>query len=261
MFEVARYEGERRLVLGATIAVAASFYGAMFVALSPAYSNFDLEAIFSNFPRQFTEGLGLEAFNTLPGLLAVELYQVGWLLVLGIYLAYSAASMVAGDIETGRMDTLLAAPISRTKLIGGEFLSLLVPILAVNVVTPIVLYIGSVVIDNPLNVENLVMLHALAIPYLLCCAAVGFALSVFLENESLAQNASIGVLVVAFLVETLFIGTDLEFLGGIAPMNYYDPTEILVHGNYDLAGTGILLAAAIVLVLAGQWRFRRMDIQ
>lgn len=261
MFEVARYEGERKLVLGATIAVAASFYGAMFVGISPAYSDFDLEAIFSNFPQQFTEGLGIEAMSTLAGLLAVELYQFGWLLVLGLYLAYTAASLVAGDIESGRMDTLLAAPISRMRLVGEEFLSLLVPILAVNVITPIVLYIGSLVIDDPLDIANLVALHVLAVPYLLCCAAVGFALSVFLANESLAQIASVGVLVVAFLVETVFLGTDLEFLGVLAPMNYFDPTEILVNSNYDLVGAGILLAATVVLVLAGQWRFRRMDIQ
>jgi ABC-2 type transport system permease protein len=261
MFEVARYEGERKLVLGATIAVAASFYGAMFVGLSPAYSDFDLEAIFSDFPQQFTEGFGMAAMDTLAGLLAVELYQFGWLLVLGLYLAYTAASLVAGDVETGRMDTLLAAPISRMRLVGEEFLSLLVPILAVNVVTPIVLYIGSLVIDDPLDIANLVALHAFAVPYLLCCAAVGFAFSVFLGNESLAQNASVGVLVVAFLVETVFIGTDLEFLGVLTPMNYFDPTEILVNGTYDIAGGAILLAAAVVLVLAGQWRFRRMDIQ
>ena len=260
MFEVARYEGERRLVLGATIAIAASFYGAMFVALSPAFSDFDFEALLGNFPQQFTEGLGIEAMDTLAGLLAVELYQVGWVLVLGLYLAYAAAAMVAGDIETGRMDTLLAAPVSRAKLVGEEFLSLFVPILAVNAVTPVVLYIGSVLIDEPLAIANLVALHVLAIPYLLCCAAVGFALSAFLESESLAQNAAVGVLVVAFLVETVFIGTDLEFLGVLTPMNYFDPTEILVNGYYDLAGAGILLAATVTLVLAGQWRFRRMDI-
>jgi ABC-2 type transport system permease protein len=261
MFEVARYEGERRLVLAATIAVAASFYGAMVVALSPSFTDFDLEAILSNLPQQFTEGLGVTALDTLPGLLAVELFQVGWVLVLGLYLAYSAASIVAGDVETGRMDTLLAAPVSRSKLVVEEFASLLVPILAVNAIAPVVLYAGSVIIDDPLIVENLVVLHALAVPYLLCCAAVGFAASVFLREESRAQIASIGVLVVAFLVETLLIGTDYEVLGAIAPMNYFDPTEILVEGNYDVEGGIILLAAAAVLVVASQWRFTRMDIQ
>ncbi|WP_313696201.1 ABC transporter permease subunit [Halorarum halobium] len=261
MFEVARYEGERRLVLGATIAAAASFYGAMFVALSPAFTDFDVEAIFANFPRQFTEGLGVTALDTLAGLLAVELFQVGWVLVLGLYLAYSAASMIAGEVESGRMDTLLAAPISRSRLVREEFLSLLVPILAVNVVTPIVLYVGSVVIGDPLVVANLVVLHALAVPYLLCCGAVGFAASAFLRDESLARYASMGALLVAFLVETLLIGTDYEVLGVIAPMNYFDPTEILVEGTFDFAGGAILLAAAAALVLAGQWRFERVDVR
>ncbi|WP_049903671.1 ABC transporter permease subunit [Halococcus agarilyticus] len=260
MFEVARYEGERRLVLGATIAVAASFYGAMFVALAPSFTDFDVEALFAGLPQQFTEGLGISAIDTLPGLLAVELFQVGWVLVLGLYLAYSAASMIAGDVASGRMDTLLSAPVSRSKLVVEEFSSLLVPILAVNAITPIVLYAGSVIIDDPLVVENLVMLHALAVPYLLCCAAVGFAFSVFLTDEDLAQIASIGVLVVAFLIETLLIGTDYEVLGVIAPMNYFDPTEILVDGTFDWAGGAILLAAAAVLVFASQWRFTRMDI-
>jgi ABC-2 type transport system permease protein len=44
-------------------------------------------------------------------------------------------------------------------------------------------------------------------------------------------------------------------------MNYFDPTEILVEGNYDIEGGIILLAAAAVLVVASQWRFTRMDIQ
>jgi ABC-2 type transport system permease protein len=261
MFEVARYEGERRLVLGATIAVAASFYGAMFVALAPSFTDFDLEAILANLPQQFTEGFGVTAIDTLPGLLAVELYQVGWVLVLGLYLAYGAASMVAGDVESGRMDTLLAVPVSRRKLLLEEFSSLLVPIVLVDAITPIVLYAGSVLISKPLAITNLLALHALAIPYLLCCGAVGFACSVFLRSESLAGNAAIGALVVTFLLETLLVGTDYEALGVLAPMNYFDPTAILVEGNYDLAGGVILLAATGVLVLASEWRFTRMDIQ
>ena len=140
----------------------------MFVALAPSFTDFDFEVILANLPQQFTEGLGVTALDTLPGLLAVELYQVGWVLVLGLYLAYGAASMVVGDVESGRMDTLLATPISRRKLLLEKFSSLLVPIVLVNAITPIVLYAGSVLIGEPLAIVNLLALHALAIPYLLC---------------------------------------------------------------------------------------------
>lgn len=260
MFEVARYEGERRAMLALTIVVAAAFYGTMFVAIAPSFTDLDLASLFAELPKQLTEGLGIESMNTLSGILSVELYQVGWLLVLGIYLAYNAASMIAGEIESGRIDSLLAAPVSRTRLAGEEFLSLLLPILAINAVTPIVLFVAAGFLDETLDPVNLVVLHALAVPYLLCCAAVGFVFSVFLTDESHARIAAVGTLVVTYLLETVFIGTDYEVLGVIAPMNYIDPTAILVDGSYDLAGGAILLVAAVVLVLAGLVRFGRMDI-
>lgn len=260
MFEVARYESERRAMLALTIVVAAAFYGTMFVAIAPSFTDLDLASLFAELPKQLTEGLGIESMNTLPGILAVELYQVGWLLVLGIYLAYNAASMIAGEIESGRIDSLLAAPVSRTRLAGEEFLSLLLPILAINAVTPIVLAVAASVLDQTLDPVNLVVLHALAVPYLLCCAAVGFVFSVFFTDESHARIAAVGTLVVTYLLETVFIGTDYEILGIVAPMNYIDPTAILVDGSYDLAGGAILLVAAAVLVLVGLVRFGRMDI-
>ena len=43
-------------------------------------------------------------------------------------------------------------------------------------------------------------------------------------------------------------------------MHYFDPTAILVDGTYDLAGAGVLLAAAVALVLVSQLRFARMDL-
>ncbi|EMA52874.1 ABC transporter permease subunit [Halococcus thailandensis] len=260
MFEVARYESERRAMLALTIVVAAAFYGTMFVAIAPSFTDLDLASLFAELPKQLTEGLGIKSMNTLPGILAVELYQVGWLLVLGIYLAYNAASMIAGEIESGRIDSLLAAPVSRTRLAGEEFLSLLLPILAINAVTPIVLAVAASFLDQTLDPVNLLVLHTLAVPYLLCCAAVGFVFSVFFTDESHARIAAVGTLVVTYLLETVFIGTDYEILGIVAPMNYIDPTAILVDGSYDLAGGAILLAAAAVLVLVGLVRFGRMDI-
>ena len=103
-------------------------------------------------------------------------------------------------------------------------------------------------------------MHALAVPYLLCCAAVGLAFSVFLPEERLAQRGAVGVLVVAFLARTLLTGTDYAVVERLTPMHYFDPSAILLDGTYDLGGAVVLLAATLVLVVASQRRFRRMDI-
>ncbi|EMA39622.1 ABC transporter permease subunit [Halococcus hamelinensis] len=260
MLEVARYEGERRLVVAGAITAAACFYGAMFVALTPSFTNVDLDAILESYPDQLVVGFGIESLNSLAGLLSVELYQFGWVLVLGLYLAYTTASLVAGGIESGRLDTLLAAPVSRARVVAETFASILVPILAVNAVTPVVIYVGGRLIDDPVNTQNLIALHILAVPYLLCCAAVGLAFSVFLPNERLAQRGAVGVLVMAFLVRTLLTGTDYAVVERLTPMHYFDPSAILLDGVYDLGGAAVLLVVTTVLVVASQLRFRRMDI-
>ena len=69
MLEVARYEGERRLVVAGAITAAACFYAAMFVALTPSFTNVDLDAILEAYPDQLVVGFGMESLNSLAGLL------------------------------------------------------------------------------------------------------------------------------------------------------------------------------------------------
>ena len=44
------------------------------------------------------------------------MYQFLWLLLLGLYVAYSGGALVAADVETGQLDMLLATPISRSRV-------------------------------------------------------------------------------------------------------------------------------------------------
>jgi ABC-2 type transport system permease protein len=262
MFEITRYESEQRLLGTGVMVVVLALYVAFVMAIAPDLIA-QLDEVYTSFPESIRKMMGMKAMGTLAGFLAVEFYQFGWLIVLGLYFAYSAGSLIADEVETDHMDTLLSAPISRSKVVIEKFLSLLMPILAVNVAVGIVVYAGTMVltVDESLTLADIVAVHALSIPYLLCCAAIGLGLSVFFARESTAQRAALGVVFGLFMLESLLIDTDYEWLGAIAPMRYYDPTTILVDGTYNYAGAAILLGATIVLVVASQLWFRRKDIQ
>lgn len=262
MFEITRYETEHRLRGTAVLVVLLIVYAAMMLALAPDLIGQYAE-IAKSMPETMQKMFGVGGMNTLAGFLSVEFYQFGWLIVLGLYLAYSAGSLVANDVENDHMDTLLSAPISRSKVVVEKFLSLLLPILAVNIVVGIVVYAGTLVltVDESLTLADIVAVHALSIPYLLCCAGIGLGLSVLVSRESTAQRAALGVIFGLYMLESLVIDTDYEWLGAISPTRYYEPTTILVENTYDLAGAAILLGAAIVLVVASQLWFRRKDIQ
>jgi ABC-2 type transport system permease protein len=261
MFETARYESGRRLPGTAVLAAGLSAFAAMMILIAPGLlEEVDLAALVESYPPELVAALQLDLIGTIEGFLALELYWFGWLLVLGVYLAYSAAGSVAGDVESGRMDTLLAAPVSRERLVTEKFLALLTPIVVVNVVVLVVVYAGTSLVDLPVDAADLLAVHALSVPYLLCCAAFGTFVSVVASRRVVAEGVAAGTLLGTFLLETAVTGTDVAWLGTVAPMRYYDPLAILTASEYDYAGAGVLLAAAVGLLLASRLWFARRDI-
>jgi ABC-2 type transport system permease protein len=175
-------------------------------------------------------------------------------------MAYSAGSTIAGDVERDRMDMLLSNPVSRSSVVLEKYLSLLVPIVVVNVVVGAVIYVGARLVDDPIPLFDVIAVHALSVPYLLCCAAIGLLASAGMKREGSAQRASMGVVFSLYMVEALVTGTDFDWLGIASPSRYFDTNDILVEGTYDLVGAAILLEASALLLVASLLVFQRRDI-
>lgn len=234
---------------------------AMVVWLYPSFrEGVDVEQILQAYPEPVLRAFGVQSFATLEGFLAVELYNFAWLLLLGLYFAYSAAGLVSDAVEHDRMELLLSLPISRARVVAESFGSLLVPIVVANVATPVVVYVGSRLVDYPVPPVELLMVHVLSIPYLLACASVGLVASVAFDRAAIAQRVALGAVFALFLVETIVVDTDYEWLGVVAPMRHYDPNAILLGSEYDLVGAAALLAATALLVVTSQLWFSRTDI-
>ena len=261
MFEFSRYYGRRRvkgsLALAAGLAVLTSLYVWMFPSIS---EGIDLDAYVQSMPPALRAAFGIQSLGSIEGFLAAELYSFGIVLLMGLYLAYAAASVIADDVEDERMDMLLALPVTRSKVLLEKFSALLVPIVVVNLVLPVVVYGGVLAIGESLSVADLLMAHALSVPYLLATASVGLCASVWFDRTSLAQRAAMGAVFGLFLVDSVVTDTEFAALGALSPTRYYDPAAILVRSEYDLAGAAVLLVAAVVLVAASRAYFRRKDI-
>ncbi|WP_435115761.1 ABC transporter permease [Halolamina sp. C58] len=258
---VARFEAERRLRVAAVVAALLSAYGAMFVWIGPSFvAGEEMQALLDALPPVLNELLGFESLASLEGLLAGEYYTFGWLVGLAGYVAYTAAGAVAGDVETGRMDTLLAAPVARGSVLLGNYLALLVPILGATLLTPAVLYGTSVLVGEPLSVERLVALHALIVPYLLCWGAAGLLLGVVVGRSRTAGRVALALVFGSWLAESVLGVSDYAWAGAVTPTHYLDPSAVLVGGEYDLMGAGVLLLAAAVLLGLSRRAFARRDV-
>ncbi|MFB6162194.1 MAG: ABC transporter permease subunit [Halococcoides sp.] len=261
MFETTRFQAERRLPAAIVIGLGLGGFGAMMTLLAPGIvGDVDMAALLQQFPESMVEGFDLAAMATVEGFVAIEIYQYVWLLGLGGYLAYIAAGSIAGDIDSGRMDTLLAAPIARWHLLVETYLGLLAPIVVVNAIVFAAVAGANVLIADSMSFVDLAAVHALSIPYLLACGAIGTLASVAAPRRRIAEGVAAGGIVGAYLLESLVQGTDLEWLGAISPTRYYDPLDILTASGYDPAGAGILLGAAVVLVAASALLFGEVDL-
>ncbi|WP_135826501.1 ABC transporter permease subunit [Halorussus ruber] len=265
MLDIATYESERRIRGALVLSVLLAAMSLLFVALFPSISNSgaDLDAYMESLPPAVQAAFGASgtfSITTIEGFLAVELYQFFWLLLLGIYAAYLSGGLIAGDVERGRMDVLLAAPVSRARVVVEKFASLVPVVLAVNLVVGIAVFATVLAIGESISLADLAVVHLLSVPYLLACGAIGLLLSVAFSESDAAKRAGLGAIFGLFLLDTVSESADLNWLGAISPTRYYDPTAILVSGEYDWSGAVVLLAATVALVAVSAAWFRRKDI-
>lgn len=256
MTEVVKYELRRRIRGTVVLVVGVGLYLQFILLLFPSMQEV-AGSLEENYPEALREAFSLASLSTVEGFLSAEVYQFVWLLMLGLYFIYLAGGTIADEVESGRIDLLLATPISRKRLIVEKFAAIVGIIVVLNVVTPVLVIAGVLVIGETIDVANLFLVHLLSIPYLMVTAAIGLALSVVFDRSSIAQRGGLALLFMLYVVESVSTSADVEWVGAISPSRYFNPTDVLVDGTIDIGGTFVLLAATIVLVLlSGEWFYR-----
>ncbi|QFU83093.1 ABC transporter permease subunit [Natronorubrum aibiense] len=261
MFEFFRYDARKRITGSLYLTAGLALLAAMVIWVYPSFRDaFDEDELLAAYPQELIQLFGIQTMTSLEGFLAFELYVFGWVILLGLYFAYSAAGVIADDVDRGRMDSLLAMPVSRRRLVAEKFAALGVPIVVVNLLMPLVVLVGAWLIDESMAVADVFAVHLFSIPYLFACAGIGLVCSVAFDRAAIAQRVALGATFALFLMESVLEGTDYEDVGALAPMRYFDPNEILLQGEYDLVGAGILIAVTLGLVVVSQFWFSQKDV-
>jgi len=221
----------------------------------------EMEALEEAFPAFFFELFGIEALHTIEGFIAAEIYSFFWVVLLGVYLAYVGAGLIAADVADRRMDLTLSNPVSRESVIVQKIASMWVPLVVLNVTVPAMVYVGAILIGESFNPVALAMVHLLSIPYLLVCAGIGLVFSVLIDRVRTARATALSLVFVLWLVEGVSrLDETYEWVGAITPSRYYDETAILVHEEYAFVDAGILLIAFVALLGVAIVVFIRRDI-
>ncbi len=244
------------LLLGGLFAMITAFFLAVFPAIKE-----ESELVMEAYPEFMIELMGIEELHTIEGFAGGYIYPFVWVLFGGVYLAYVGAGMIAGDIQSRKLDLTLSNPVSRESVLAQKVAALWVPLVALNVAVMAVLILGAVALDEPIDLVALAMVHVLGVPYLLVCAGIGVVLSVAFDRVGRAQVTALGLVFLLWLIDGLsYMEPDFEWIGDGTPSRYYDPTAILVHREYAFLDASALLAAFLVLLTIAATIFSRRDI-
>lgn len=260
MTAVLRLESRKHVRSSVFLIVVFALLSALYFSMFPGIQE-EMDVLEEAFPSYMFDLFGIEELHTIEGFIAAEIYSFFWVLLVAIYFAYVGAGLIAGDVQNRKMDLMLANPVSRESVILQKIAALWVPLVALNVGVPVIVYVGALVIGESFNPVALAMAHLLSVPYLLVCAGIGLVISVLVDHVRTARAAALSLVFVLWLIDAVSrVDPDFEWIGDFTPSQYYDETAILVREEYAFLDAGILLVAFFVLLGLALLIFTRRDI-
>ena len=245
-----------------TIILTVLFMGmaVMYAGMYPAFKD-----VMADIAPGFMDSMGfipgIEDMASYVGFLNAEMYQMFWMLILGIIIGFIAASIISKEIEGKTIDIFMSNPVSRKQVVLEKYIGLIPMVLLINFATMFTIIAITIAINEELNFTHLFMTHIATIPYFLAILSIGLLISVIIDEKMKASIIMIAILVGMFVFRSIgLMVPKYEKLGLISITYYFNPYEILKNGYVDMVGMLILTIIAIVCLIGSMLYFEYRDI-
>jgi ABC-2 type transport system permease protein len=249
----------RRSLPGWTLAVAA--VAALYGAFWPSMQTPSMADAMASMPAGLMEALNYDDLTTAAGYLGGSVYGLLVPLLLTVFAIGTGTRAVAGDEEAGRLDLLLAHPVSRTRFAVQRFAALLVGVVLIAVAV----FLVMIAMAGPLGFDGVTVgeFAAMTLHLTLLGAVFGalaFGIGASLGDKSRTTAVSAGIAVLAYLAATFLPQVDrLEWVRNLSPFYWYNGEDPLANG-VQWGHVALLAATATALAGAGLWRLNHRDI-
>ncbi len=230
---------------------------AFIVAIFPSVEDSISRAV-ENYPAGLKEAFGIGQLTNVGQYLHAEMLSLIVPLALGYLAVRAVAGGLAGAAETGRLDVLLSAPVSRRRLCAAGFLATAVELAAVLAIAGLLTGLGSLLAGAGLEAGPAAAGFANVWPLALLFAGLGVVACAFSLRTSVVTGAIAGVLVAMYVVDLVGkLDPGLDRLRYASVFKYYG--NAIEDGIEPFAFCGVT-AAAVALAALGAWLFDRRDI-
>jgi ABC-2 type transport system permease protein len=232
-------------------------WSAFIVMIFPSVEGALSKAV-QNYPSGLKEAFGIGELTSVEQYLHAELLSLIVPLAIGYLAVRAVASGLSGAAETGRLDVLLSAPVSRPILAAASFAATAVEITIVLVLTVLLTVLGSILSGAGLSLGAAICGYANVLPLALVFAALGVVATGFSLRTSVVTGSVAGVLVTMYVIDLVGrLDTDLSGIRYASVFKYYG--NAIEEGIDPLTFVGVTLVA-VGLAALGAWLFDRRDL-
>lgn len=251
----AHLSDRRRSVLawGLPLGLMSAFIVAIFPSVEDALSK-----VTKDYPAGLKEAFGIGELTNVEQYLHAEMLSLIVPLAMGYLAVRAISSGLSGAAETGRLDVLLSAPVSRSRLVAAGLAATAIELAAVLLLTGLLTGLGSVLAGAGLSPGPAVAGFANVWPLALVFAGLGVVATGWSLRTSVVTGAVAGVLVGMYVIDLVGrLDPDLSGIRYLSVFKYYG--NAIEDGIDPLAFAGVT-AAAILLAAFGAWLFERRDV-
>ncbi|MGK5518182.1 ABC transporter permease subunit [Micromonospora sp. URMC 107] len=249
---------DRRVLAGWT--VGATLAAIAYASFYPQISGGQMAEAVAGYPEALREAFRLDDLTSAAGYLGSSVFGLILPLIAMFYGAATGARAIAGDEESGRLDLILAHPVSRTRLVLHRFGALS----AGALVIAFAIFLGMLAIRGSAKLTDVTVTEFAAQCLNLALLGIVFgALAIGIGaatgRRGLVFTITAGTGVIAYALHTFAgqLGADSGRL--LSPFHYYIGGEPLDNGM-QWADASVLLGVALALVAVGTVWFNRRDL-
>jgi ABC-2 type transport system permease protein len=230
---------------------------AFIVAIFPSVEDALSKAV-ADYPPALKEAFGIGGLTNVEQYLQAEMLSLIVPLALGYLAVRAVASGLSGAAETGRLDVLLSAPVSRRRLVAAGFLATAVEVFAVLVITGLLTALGSVLSGAGLSAGPAVAGFANVWPLALVFAGLGIVATGFSLRTSVVTGSVAGALVAMYVID--LVGRLDPSLSGVRYVSVFKYNGNAIEDGIEPLAFGGVTAAAVLFAAIGAWLFDRRDL-
>lgn len=235
--------------------------GAGYAAFYPTLNSPEMIEFMEAYPREIMDAMGITDLTSPQGYLGGTTYGLLGPILIIIIASSLGARAVAGEEEAGRLDAILAHPVTRTSLVIQRALAMVVAL----AVAGAALLAAMVALSGPaefseIGVANLAAASVQLVLLGLLFGALALSIGAITGRRALALGVVTILAVLAYFANNL--GPSVEWLAWserISPFNWYAGEEALRNG-LQVTGSLLLIGVSVAFVALGVLGFGRRDV-